>query len=184
MRFFAISAAALAAVATPAFAQDAVPAFQGPYVGLSAGAESVSDGTDSAAGVVGIATVGYDLQLGNAFVVGAVVEGGLSTTKDCDDVAPVTCLKSGRDLYAGARIGLVSGDSTLVYIGAGYTNGQAKLTSGGNTVASNDLDGIRGTFGVETLLGGNVSLKGELRYSNYEASTERYQAVLGLGFRF
>ena len=82
------------------------------------------------------AAVGYDMQMGGA-VVGLEAEYSDSDNRTCVGSAtvadPRVCLKSGRDLYAGGRVGTVVGGSTLLYAKAGYTNAQAKLTSDDGT---------------------------------------------------
>jgi len=110
------------------------------------------------------------------------------TNKTTTLADPRLCLKSGRDLYAGGRIGTVLGGSTLLYAKAGYTNAQAKLTSddgtGQITLDKSNLDGVRVGAGVEHAVGPRSYVKAEYRYSNYEAGVQRHQGMAGFGFRF
>ena len=194
MRIAILSAVFFASIATPAMAQDEATSspFQGPYVGVLGGVDSASTEQDSALGVLYGGVVGYDFDLGGA-VFGVEGEATGSTGKYCvaDDEI---CVKAGRDLYAGVRLGLVDGD-TLFYIKGGYTNAElrAEVTSGSTTVSVSDTGGgWRLGAGVETKVAANVSLRGEIRYSHYSidldqdfsASIERYQGLLGLNYRF
>lgn len=45
-------------------------------------------------------------------------------------------------------------------------------------------DDIRVGAGLEYKPGGNMFLKGEYRYSNYEGDVERHQIIGGLSLRF
>ena len=190
MRCFAYAALLATAAATPALAQDRAP-FTGPRVeGLIGWDRVQSDGDrDDAVGYG--AAVGYDMQMGGA-VVGLEGEYSDSDARSCvgstTAADPRLCVKTGRDLYAGGRVGTVVGGSTLLYAKAGYTNAQAKLTSddgtGQVTLDKANLDGIRVGAGAEHAIGQNSYVKAEYRYSNYEQGVSRHQAMAGFGFRF
>jgi outer membrane immunogenic protein len=190
MRCFAYAALLATAAASPALAQEGAP-FTGPRVEGLVGYDRVqtNSGHDSALGYG--AAVGYDMQMGGA-VVGLDAEISDSNARSCvgsETVAdPRACVKTGRDLYAGGRIGTLVGPSTLLYAKAGYTNAQAKLTSndgsGQITLDKTNLDGVRIGGGVEHAMGRNSFVKAEYRYSNYERGVERHQAMAGFGFRF
>lgn len=191
MRNLVLAALAASAIATPAFAQDAEP-FTGPRVEGVVGWDHVKvKGAGNSDDVMYGINAGYDAQAGGA-VIGAEVEYSDSSNRSCagaETVAdPRLCLKAGRDLYAGGRVGTVVGTSTLVYAKAGYTNADAKFTSDDGdeevTLGKRHLDGIRVGAGVEQKLGGNAYLKGEYRYSNYEQGVERHQVLGGVGVRF
>jgi outer membrane immunogenic protein len=187
---YVIGAAVAAGFATPALAQEGAP-FTGPRIEAIVGWDNADVDGDSADGAVYGAAIGYDFQLGGA-VVGIEGEINDSTAKDCVDDVLVTgdefCVKAGRDLYAGARVGAIVGEATLLYAKAGYTNGRASVVYtdevGEKTSEGTNLDGIRGGAGIEHLVGTNFYLKAEYRYSNYEADVERHQVVAGVGFRF
>lgn len=172
-----ILAAAAAAVlsATPAFAQD--DSFVGPRAEVIVGYDSLK--TNSPIGtpdgfLYGFG-LGYDLRAGGA-VLGLEAELSDSTTKR--DLGGAV-LETDRDIYVGARAGLPIGSTALAYVKAGYTNARLETAGiGGNA------DGIRLGAGLEYKLGTNLFLKGEYRYSNYEADLERHQVVGGLGIRF
>ena len=134
--------------------------------------------------------VGYDIQRGGT-VFGVEAEGTGSTTDSCSGAgtaaSPSICLKAGRDLYAGGRVGAVLGDSTLLYAKAGYTNARVRLTSYDGTTTSTltgkNLDGVRVGAGVEHNFGGAYG-KVEYRYSNYQDGVARHGVVAGVGVRF
>lgn len=195
MRLF-IAAAMLAGTvaATPAFAQDAdAPAgkqFQGLKVLALGGVDDVvTDGSDTV-GALYAGTVGYDFQAGK-LVFGVEGEFGGSTAKECERDLIVTgdrtCLKAGRDIYGGARAGVVIRDNTLLYIKGGYTNGRAVATydSGTtNTKLGANLDGWRAGVGFEFNTGSRFVVRTEYRYSDYEQGVSRHQGVVGLGVKF
>jgi outer membrane immunogenic protein len=191
MRCFAYAALlATAAVVTPAMAQESAP-FTGPRVEGLVGWDHVKSGGDHDDAVGYGAAVGYDMQMGGA-VVGLEGEYSDSDSRACAGAASVAdprlCVKAGRDLYAGARVGTVVGGSTLLYAKAGYTNAQAKLTSDDGvdqvTLGKSNLDGVRVGAGAEHAIGTHSFVKAEYRYSNYEAGVERHQAMAGFGYRF
>lgn len=175
--FAAVSAAALA-VSAPAFAQEAAP-FTGPRAEVIVGYDKL-DTNGSFIGnpdgfLYGIG-LGYDMQVGNA-VLGVEAEAADSTTKRNFFGTDVD---AARDLYVGARAGFIAGDKALIYVKAGYTNARIKTEGFGG----DNGDGVRVGAGVEYKLGGQLFVKGEYRYSNYEGDVERQQIVGGLGIRF
>lgn len=181
MRILLASALALATVATPALAQSEDKPFEGFHVEAVAGWDHVDDGVDKEDGVTGGVAAGYDFQLQNAgIVLGLEGEASLATTKRC---VGASCIEAGRDLYAGARIGIPVSDKVMVYAKGGYTNARADYTLSGTTVVTDNLDGVRAGVGVEASLG-KLLLRAEYRYSNYEQDFERHQLVAGVGFRF
>lgn len=212
----ALVATSAAAVATPAFAQSADGPFNGFRVGAVAGwdglrpgkgpGSSISDGRGADGFLYG-GDVGYDHQSGN-LVLGVEGEVTGSTAKATNDPIDAAALgygrvKTGRDLYAGARIGYTVAPTTMIYAKAGYTNARLDLTaSDGTTETGNhyNLDGYRLGAGVEQAIGRNAYAKLEYRYSNYgnarleypsgantnnfDVNTDRHQVVAGVGLRF
>ena len=173
---FAATAAAILSAA-PAFAQDS-DSFVGPRAEVVAGYDAVKtniDGVGTPDGFLYGFGLGYDFRAGGA-ILGLEAEISDSTAKrDFIDGS----LETDRDLYVGARAGLPIGTSTLAYVKAGYTNARLEAAGiGGNA------DGVRVGAGIEYKLGGKVYLKGEYRYSNYEADLERHQVLGGVGIRF
>jgi outer membrane immunogenic protein len=172
MRIIFAAALLAAASATPAFAQDeAAPNFSGGHIEVIGGVDAISGGGDSETGIAYGIGAGYDFRSGNT-VFGVELEAAESTTGDAG-------IEAGRDLYAGARIGAVVSPTVLIYAKAGYTN--ARASAGGFGV---NFDGFRAGAGVEFMIGTNLSMRAEYRYSNYEADLSRNQGVIGLGFRF
>jgi outer membrane immunogenic protein len=190
MRCFAYPALLALTAVSPAMAQESAP-FTGPRVEGLVGIDRVQSNGDHDDAVGYGAAVGYDMQMGG-LVVGAEAEYSDSDNRTCGGSATVAdprlCLKSGRDLYAGGRVGTVIGGSTLLYAKAGYTNAQAKLTSDDGTdqitLDKSNLDGVRVGAGVEHAVGPRSYVKAEYRYSNYEAGVQRHQGMAGFGFRF
>lgn len=171
MRILYVAAAAAAFVATPAFAQDAAPLFSGGHIEAIAGFDSIHGGGDSESGVAFGIAGGYDIRKNNV-VFGIELEAADSTISDSG-------VSASRDLYAGGRIGAVVGDRGLLYAKLGYTNARASFAGTGV-----NFDGIRAGVGVEWMVGSNVSIRTEYRYSNYQDGLSRHQGVLGLGYRF
>lgn len=200
MRTMFLAATALAATAftAPAFAQDAT--FSGPRAEGVVGWDRLEDGggvdSDAADGVAYGGAVGYDFNLGNVVLgVEGEVTGATTDTQAADiDVAGDTLEASmGRDLYAGARIGVPVGSRALLYANGGYTNAQlrTRYTAGAATIEdSENMDGWRAGAGAEVALTDNIYGKVEYRYSNYSSldgydiDLDRHQVVGGVGIRF
>ena len=205
------------ALATPAMAQDN-SAFTGPRIEGIVGYDSTRPGSstdidnaddidqsiDDVAYGVGI---GYDFAVGGA-VVGVEGEWLESEAKSDYDTTGftgfgVSNIDAGRDLYVGARAGILATPSTLVYVKGGYTNARMNVLATDNTTdvgTDVDLDGWRAGAGVEQAFGENFYGKLEYRYSNYEKAEfeapsglesdrfdvdlDRHQVMLGVGYRF
>ncbi|WP_225205967.1 outer membrane protein [Novosphingobium huizhouense] len=184
----ALLAAGAAAIAAPAFAQDATPAqeFQGLRVeglvgydhnrsGSSVDIDTNRDIKQSIDGVVYGVGVGYDVAAGSNFTIGAEAEVTDSSAKwDNNNGVPNTFnlgrVEAGRDLYFGARAGYAVSPSTLVYVKGGYTNARYNLEGSDGTTNLRqrlDTDGWRLGAGVEQKVGTNAYVKAEYRYSNY-----------------
>ena len=202
--------------ATPALAQDVNPTFTGPRVEAILGYDHVGAGSDfdndngrddqSIDGLLYGVGVGYDVNLGGA-VVGVEGEWTDSTAKsdrfDPTDQFGFGRVSQGRDLYVGARAGILADPATLVYVKGGYTNSKLNVLAG-NTNETTDtsfkLDGWRIGGGVERAINANTFAKVEYRYSNYtdgrldfpngatserfDVDTDRHQVVASVGWRF
>ncbi|MEQ6333571.1 outer membrane beta-barrel protein [Sphingobium sp. MK2] len=205
-----------AAVAAPAMAQDVGPTFTGPRVEAILGYDHVGAGSDvdnnngrddqSIDGLLYGIGAGYDVNLGSA-VVGVEGEWTGSTAKsdrfDPTDQFGFGRVSQGRDLYVGARAGILANPSTLVYVKGGYTNSKLNVLAG-NTNETTDtafkLDGWRIGGGVERAINTNTFAKVEYRYSKYSDAniefangattedfgidTDRHQVVASVGWRF
>lgn len=199
-KIFAISAFALAAsAAAPAMAQDEGVAFDGPYVAGMVGYDKVridtpvGGGSDD--GVLFGGVVGFDKNI-RGVVIGIEGEYSDSNVKEsANDVfvaGDSVSLKSGRDLYAGVRLGGEIAPGILFYAKGGYTNAKVKsVYDDGVTIVtdSDNLEGYRLGTGVETNVAGFLA-RVEYRYSDYGnykgtgLKPDRHQVAMMLGYRF
>ncbi|KKW90998.1 outer membrane protein [Sphingobium chungbukense] len=205
-----------AAVASPALAQEPNPTFTGPRVEAILGYDHTGAGSSvdndnnrddqSIDGLLYGVGAGYDVNLGSA-VVGVEGEFTDSTAKsnrrDFTDQFGFGRVKQGRDLYVGARAGILANPQTLVYVKGGYTNTKLGVLAGDTnqtTDTSFKLDGWRVGAGVERAINANSFAKLEYRYSKYSDAhidfangatsdefgidTDRHQVVASVGWRF
>ena len=212
-------AGSMLAAATPALAQDGGN-FEGFKVeglagyDISRAGSSIDDDTnaDNDQSIDGFnygVGVGYDFNA-NGVIIG--IEGELTdstaeTEFDDGDFEGFGLgnVETGRDLYVGARVGVVAQPDLLLYAKGGYTNARYNINSsfdGNDYRARIDTDGWRVGAGAEYALSGNTYAKLEYRYSNYsdaeldfenenqpdvdlgEIDTDRHQLMAGFGFRF
>jgi outer membrane immunogenic protein len=204
------------AVATPALAQDTTPTFNGPRVEAILGYDHLGAGSDVSNqngrddqkidGLLYGAGAGYDINLGRA-VLGVEGEVTGSTAKssrtDPTDDFGFGRVKTGRDLYVGARAGVLVNPATLLYVKGGYTNQKLDVLAGDTnqtTDTSFKLDGWRVGAGVERAIDAHSFAKLEYRYSKYSTAhinymdgatssdfdidTDRHQVVASVGYRF
>ena len=215
-----LAATSVAALSAPAMAQDATDgAFTGPRVeaivgydvskaGSSIDDETNNDNDQSIEGINYGIGVGYDINAGG-IVLG--LEGEYTDSSadvDYDQADPelfgLGDVNAGRDLYVGARVGVLAAPDLLVYAKGGYTNARYNLNGsfdGEDYRAKIDTDGFRVGAGVEYALNTNTFAKVEYRYSNYssaeldfendrtdveigEIDTDRHQVMVGFGYRF
>jgi len=196
----AVYALALAAAfSAPALAQDAGVAFDGPYIAAMGGYDKVrvdtpvGHGSDD--GVLFGGVVGFDKNI-NGAVFG--VEGEYSDSNVKESVGNLfvagdrASFKTGRDLYAGVRIGGEITPGVMLYAKGGYTNAKVKAsyTDGVDVLrGSDELEGYRLGAGIETTVRGLLG-RLEYRYSdygNYEGlglEPERHQVAAMVGYRF
>ncbi|PJG49091.1 hypothetical protein CAF53_13300 [Sphingobium sp. LB126] len=205
-----------AAVASPALAQEPNPTFTGPRVEAILGYDHTGAGSSvdndnnrddqSIDGLLYGVGAGYDVSLGSA-VVGVEGEFTDSTAKsnrrDFTDQFGFGRVKQGRDLYVGARAGILANPQTLIYVKGGYTNTKLGVLAGDTnqtTDTSFKLDGWRVGAGVERAINANSFAKLEYRYSKYSDAhidfangatsdefgidTDRHQVVASVGWRF
>lgn len=214
-------AGSMLAAATPAVAQDAgddnftgfrVEALGG-YDVSQAGSSVDDDGgpnedDQSIDGINYGVGVGYDFNAGGV-VLGLEGEFTDSTAKtefeDGDfEGFGFGSVDAGRDLYVGARVGVLASPDLLVYAKGGYTSAKYNLLANdGTTEFESDInaDGFRLGAGAEYALSGNTFAKIEYRYSKYseaeldfgdneptvdlgEIDLDRHQVMAGFGYRF
>ena len=197
-----IATGTIAALATPAFAQDADSPFTGlrvqgvtGYDSLRAGSSVDDDGNDNndqtADGLLYGAAVGYDVDLGNV-VIGPEAEiSGSTADTDYDDGDfegfGYGNVSSGRDLYLGARIGVKANENMMFYAKGGYTNAKLNVRSNDGTTEFDDdydLDGYRVGGGLEYAFGRNMFTNIEYRYSNYSRAEVDFNGTLPDSDRF
>ncbi len=212
----------LAAAAAPALAQDAAPApatdqvstFTGPRAEIFGGWDRVGTrfrATDDAGdrttirghrnGFTAGGLGGYDMPVGDRLVAGVFGSYALSTARQCGDFGTDTgCLKSGRQIEGGARIGAKVLDShALVYLKGAYVNGQLDgVFSNGTDVfhGHDNQDGWRAGAGAEYALNKHAYVKVEYDYTRFKSYNadlgadeanlrfDRNQVLGGFGVRF
>lgn len=212
----AASAVVAAGLATPAFAQDQTnPNFTGPRVGVIAGYDGIQPGSSTGVsnsdhrvnGFLYGVDAGYDIALGGA-VIGIEGEYSDSTGKVNNNTSAPNYFGFGRvaadrDLYIGARAGILASPTTMLYVKGGYTNAKLDTVAANGAVsqeAAYKLEGWRAGAGVEHAMSTNTYAKLEYRYSNYNDArfrypsgattgtynidTDRHQVVVGVGMRF
>lgn len=168
-------------------------------------------GSDPSFGV----ELGYDVQLGSSFVLGAYAGADLSNTEMCaelieDDLA---CTELERTFTVGARAGLAVGETSLVYVKGGYSNGKFATTydadvtdnDDDDAVAIEEFSGTESGFhiggGVELGLTESLYAKVEYVYTDFGSrshlleemdddapgltlGSDRHQVIAGIGLRF
>lgn len=217
MKIVAMGAVVAAAfVSTSASAQDIVQTFNGPRIELRAGWDNpdiratlqdagnrVSQSADKS-GVSYGGEVGYDFSPDNKMVIGAYAGLEGSTVKACGELygADRLCLRAGRNITAGARVGVVLDQKFLIYGKGGYSNGRVSVDYRDYEFILPDenvgrtFDGFHVGGGIEASVGSGVYGRLEYVYTNYgrvSAETEvltaslkptRQQVVYAMGVRF
>lgn len=214
------AAASVAAIASPAAAQDATDGtFTGPRVEALVGYDVSKAGSDIDDDVnedndQSIDGVTYGVGIGYDFNAGGVVLGleGELTDSSADvefdgadgEFFGLGDVNAGRDIYVGARAGILANPDMLLYVKGGYTNARYNVNSsfdGDEFRAKIDTDGFRVGAGAEYALNENTFAKLEYRYSNYseaeldfegdspdvdlgETDLDRHQVMLAFGYRF
>ena len=201
--FALLATGSLAALATPAAAQDLDSPFSGLRVQGSAGYDQLRAGSSidadtdaenndqSAEGIFYGATVGYDVDLGSV-VIGPEVEfAGSTADTDFDngdfEGFGLGNVSAGRDLYLGGRIGVKSSEDMMFYVKGGYTNAKLNIRSNDGTTEFDtdyDLDGYRVGGGLEYAFGRNMFTNIEYRYSNYTDAEVDFDGTLPDSDRF
>lgn len=214
------AAASVAAIAAPAAAQDATDgAFTGPRAEALVGYDVSKAGSDidddanedndqSIDGVTYGVGVGYDFNAGGVVLglEGELTDSSADVEFDGGDgeFFGLGNVNAGRDIYVGARAGILANPDLLLYVKGGYSNARYNVNSsfnGDEYRAKIDTDGFRVGAGAEYALNENTYAKLEYRYSNYgeaeldfegdtpdvdlgEIDIDRHQVMLGFGYRF
>ena len=180
-----IAAASIAAVATPAAAQDTAP-FSGFRVGAEAGYDMLRSGSSEDVdntrdldqdidGANYAAVIGYDAAVGEKLRIGAEASFGDSTANwenesNQTNVFNLGRVNAEREIYIGGRIGVVTSPDLMVYAKGGYTNQRFGIEGTDGTVSASqrlDVDGWRAGVGAEYALSDSMYAGLEYRYSNY-----------------
>lgn len=217
MKIVAMGAVVAAAfVSTSASAQDIVQTFNGPRIELRAGWDNpdiratiqdarnrVSQSADKS-GVSYGGEIGYDFSPNNKLVIGAYAGLDGSTVKACGELYgdDRLCVRAGRNITAGARVGAVLDEKFLIYGKGGYSNGHVSVDYRDYEFVLPDenvgrnLDGFHVGGGIEAAVGSGVYGRLEYVYTKYgRVSAEidaltaslkptRQQVVYAMGVRF
>ncbi|GGE84939.1 outer membrane protein [Sphingomonas prati] len=154
-------------------------------------------------------SLGWDIALSSTLIAG--VEAGIedSSIRECAEVYGLdeACIKAGRSVEVGGRIGQALSSRVMVYARAAYVNSRVKANYVDfegildNQSAKANVDGIRLGAGFEAAVTPNLYLKGEYRYTDYnnysltanysdgssdrvDLSLDRHQILGGIGLRF
>ena len=180
-----LAVASIAAIATPAVAQEKAP-FSGLRVGVEAGYDHLRSGSSedidttrdidqSIDGVNYAGVVGYDAAVGEKLRIGAEASFGDSTASwDNDDNQPTVFnlgrVEAQREIYVGGRVGYVTSPDLMLYVKGGYTNQRFGIDATDGTTSTSqrlDTDGYRIGAGAEYAFSNNLYGGLEYRYSNY-----------------
>jgi len=166
----------------------------------SSGSINVSDGKD---GFSYGGEIGYDLPVGPA-IVGAYANLSGATTRECMEVygGDEACVKAGRSISAGARVGVQLSEGVLLYAKGGYSSGRIRLSYRDPADPTYDFrladnsDGYHVGGGVEVDVTRNVYAKLDYVRTNYDdldyrdgtfglrIQPNRDAIVYGMGIRF
>jgi outer membrane immunogenic protein len=88
--------------------------------------------------------LGYDLQLGSSFVIGAYAGADLSNTEMCAEVIEddLACTELERTFTLGARAGIPVAETALIYVKGGYSNGKFATTYNADVTDDDDEDAV------------------------------------------
>lgn len=157
--------------------------------------------------------IGYDLQIGDSFIVGAYGGIDLSDSNICVELIEddLSCTELGRTFTAGLRAGVPIGRNSLIYAKGGYSTGKLDLTydpditdngdegPGEIAASSEKRDGYHLGAGVEIGVTSSIYAKVEYVYIDFgggsnlldeesdlssDVQLDRHQALVGLGIRF
>lgn len=202
MKHAILAAIALAATATPAFAQDAQP-FEGPFIGASAGwnrAEAAGrteggqplDGEVARDSVVIGAFAGYDHKVLDRVVLGA--EASFSIALDDSSAGRSAgnqiTLDERYSFDLTARAGYLVTDDVLIYARGGYANSRVRTEieqAGSIATRSDNRDGWLVGGGAEYAISPNIRARVEYRYSDFSSdgrNSERHQTLVGISYKF
>jgi len=232
MKYHLLTAAALLGLSAPAYAQDvsgfriegrvgwdqasADASFPNPdYDEDDEDSEEFLTWSDDHSSVAFGAEIGYDVQIGSSFVLGAYAGAEFSDSEICGELIEddLTCAGIERTFTLGARAGVPLGQSSLVYVKGGYSNGKFDVTYDDDVTDNDDddagdilswsetLDGYHVGGGLELGLTRRLYAKLEYVYTNFgnqaylpedadaddpalRIGSDRHQVFAGVGLRF
>jgi outer membrane immunogenic protein len=201
----------LGTVAAPAYAQDIGT---GARVELRAGYDEARFLVELGGGIdeerksekdIGYGIeAGFDVRALESLVVGAYAGVEWSNIDNCgevfEDFGDELCVKAGRNMTLGGRVGLPTGDGGLIYVKGGYSRGRFKASyDDGFGLFVEDSDTVGGWHvgaGFELGITQNVYAKAEYIHTRYHTMFEdqlsdderieptRHQIMGGVGYRF
>lgn len=159
--------------------------------------------------------LGYDVQIGSSFLLGGYLGADLSDTEMCGELIEddLACTKLERTFTVGARAGIPVGETSLIYVKGGYSNGRFETAYDGDVTDNDDeepgaieefagsVDGYHLGGGVELGLTESLYAKLEYVYTDFgsrshrledldddqpglDLGSDRHQVVAGVGLRF
>jgi len=137
---------------------------------------------EGASGGFGTVVLGFDRQIRDRYVVGLFTEFDWSSIEISyqDTLTPEQTFRVDRTFSLGARGGFLLTQTSLLYLTGGYSWSHGKNNGYFDIESIEAIDGtfagkrtltLQGPFvgiGMETLLGRNLSLRGEVRYTMYD----------------
>jgi outer membrane immunogenic protein len=124
-------------------------------------------------GIFGTVIVGYDRLVRPGWVVGVFADydfSGISSDLDIPYEFSAS-LDHNYSWSLGARLGVLSSPTTLWYGTAGYTRGEFEFGISEGPSRSFDFEGYFVGAGVESLLGRNLALRLEYRFTQFGSET-------------
>jgi outer membrane immunogenic protein len=137
---------------------------------------------EGARGGFGTVVLGFDRQIRDRYVIGLFTEFDWSSIelKYQDTDTPQQTFRHDNTYSLGGRAGFLMTPTSLLYLTGGYSWSRGK-SNGYFDIEADDIDGtifpgvrkltLQGPFvgiGMETQLGRNLSLRGEMRYTMYD----------------
>jgi len=138
---------------------------------------------EGAAGGFGTVVLGFDRQIRDRYVVGLFTEFDWSSIELSfqDTDTPQQTFRLDRTFSLGGRAGFLMTQTSLLYLTGGYSWSHGKSNGYFDIEADNgfifpgarklNLNGAFVGIGMETQLGRNLSLRGEVRYTMYQDKT-------------
>jgi outer membrane immunogenic protein len=106
------------------------------------------------------AEAGYDARIGKSVIAGAYAGIEFADTKECSPVDgnDSFCLKLGRNVTVGARLGAKVSDRVLLYVKGGYSNGQLRGVYRNSDDPSLDFNAHSNRTGYHLGVGGEMAM--------------------------